>query len=898
MSNPIGQDRDEAIKKVGGILATPEPRPAFSDLKKLAKKLKALHEFRLARKLLAHCQKSFPPRKEAVWVTQQLALCTYKDEELLPAQRFAAALELLESIGLRRADINPAEIPPETLPETLALGGAVYKRMFEYSGQLENLHNALVLYRAAWQHDPRLDMGYGGVNAAYVLDLLASRLATVAVRAGAKLDEVERLRNEARQLRQEMAGVVSEAEKTDATLLQQYWYAVTLAEIHFGLRDYDQAGYWLAKAKGLEADEWERQTTFRQLVSLARMQGHVPPDEKTKPSDWGAPWKALAGFLGDGARGAFSCWRGKVGLALSGGGFRASLFHLGVLARLAEMDVLRSVEALSTVSGGSIVGAHYYLELQALLQKKQDAQITRDDYVQIVQRVQERFLKGVQKNLRTRVLTNLGCTLRMLVPSFLGQPPYSRSHRIGELYEAELYSQVGDEPLAGGPRTMPGLRVNPASTPSAAHFRPKFSNWQRAAKVPTLLLNTTSLNSGHSWQFTSSWMGEPPGLVGEEVDANVRYRRLYYQEAPTEELKNYRLGYAVAASACVPALFDPLVIKGLYPGRVVRLVDGGVHDNQGAQGLLDESCTFILCSDASGQMGDDPSPSDGMIGVPLRANSILGSRVREAEYQDLRAREENRALQGLFFIHLKQGLSSGTLDWVDCQDPRSERPRLNTTDYNVDRDLQRKLTGIRTDLDSFTEVEAYALMLSGYLMTEHQFKVLNERHHKDGNAGTWGGFDVHAGRRDWPFLALEPIMCKPSDSPDLRRKDLEKQLEVAAGLAFKVWCLVPALRAAAFGLPVGVIGALIWLAYQYWDQKVGLGPWSLGAVVVALALFIAGLVFPLLKLLDPRKAMRSWLLQVALGILGWGAANIQVWLFDPIFLKRGKLERLLRLPAE
>ena len=29
---------------------------------------------------------------------------------------------------------------------------------------------------------------------------------------------------------------------------------------------------------------------------------------------------------------------GKVGLALSGGGFRASLFHLGVLARLAELD--------------------------------------------------------------------------------------------------------------------------------------------------------------------------------------------------------------------------------------------------------------------------------------------------------------------------------------------------------------------------------------------------------------------------------------------------------------------------------------------------------------------------------------------------------------------------------
>jgi hypothetical protein len=35
----------------------------------------------------------------------------------------------------------------------------------------------------------------------------------------------------------------------------------------------------------------------------------------------------------------------KLGLALSGGGFRASFFHVGVLARMAEMRLLRRVEA-------------------------------------------------------------------------------------------------------------------------------------------------------------------------------------------------------------------------------------------------------------------------------------------------------------------------------------------------------------------------------------------------------------------------------------------------------------------------------------------------------------------------------------------------------------------------
>lgn len=47
----------------------------------------------------------------------------------------------------------------------------------------------------------------------------------------------------------------------------------------------------------------------------------------------------------------------KTGLALSGGGVRASVFHLGVLARLAETDLWKTLEHISTVSGGSLVTA-------------------------------------------------------------------------------------------------------------------------------------------------------------------------------------------------------------------------------------------------------------------------------------------------------------------------------------------------------------------------------------------------------------------------------------------------------------------------------------------------------------------------------------------------------------
>ena len=63
-------------------------------------------------------------------------------------------------------------------------------------------------------------------------------------------------------------------------------------------------------------------------------------------------------------------WKPGLGLGLSGGGFRASFFHLGVLARMAEMGMLRHVEVISTVSGGSIVGAAYYLGLKSLLESK------------------------------------------------------------------------------------------------------------------------------------------------------------------------------------------------------------------------------------------------------------------------------------------------------------------------------------------------------------------------------------------------------------------------------------------------------------------------------------------------------------------------------------------------
>ena len=49
--------------------------------------------------------------------------------------------------------------------------------------------------------------------------------------------------------------------------------------------------------------------------------------------------------------------RSGVALCLSGGGYRAALFHLGALRRLDELGVLSQVDTITSVSGGSIMAA-------------------------------------------------------------------------------------------------------------------------------------------------------------------------------------------------------------------------------------------------------------------------------------------------------------------------------------------------------------------------------------------------------------------------------------------------------------------------------------------------------------------------------------------------------------
>jgi NTE family protein len=70
--------------------------------------------------------------------------------------------------------------------------------------------------------------------------------------------------------------------------------------------------------------------------TIVMAKDHARPDDDTEPPDE----------------------RRGVALCLSGGGFRAALFHLGALRRLAEVGALGAVDTVSAVSGGSILAAH------------------------------------------------------------------------------------------------------------------------------------------------------------------------------------------------------------------------------------------------------------------------------------------------------------------------------------------------------------------------------------------------------------------------------------------------------------------------------------------------------------------------------------------------------------
>jgi predicted acylesterase/phospholipase RssA len=871
---------------------------ALGELRVLAESLKNERYFTYARQLFAlarkHRDAASLTAAERLKLVQRQALCTYRDPDLPADSRFTDALALLESIDL---------CTPNPSSETLGLAGAICKYQWKLGGLRRDLERSVSFYGKGATRDVTGDLGYTGINAAFTLDLLAQQVRGDAEAPAERHEEAPRealrLSAKAHAIRERIASELPPfIERPDkAEFKKQWWVPATLAEACFGLGRFREARFWLREGLALKPPKWELESTTRQLVALAVAQ-------KLDLAEGSEAQRTLRVILRDATYAVRGATIGKVGLALSGGGFRASLFHIGVLARMAELDMLRYVEVLSCVSGGSIVGAHYYLEVRRLLQEKPDAEITHADYIEIVRRLERDFLAATQKNLRLRLFAAWWPNVRSLF-----QPGYTRTTHLGWLFEKHIYSRVRDG-YASERRLLSELQIRPQG--DSPDFNPKLDNWARSAKAPILLLNATTLNTGHNWQFAVSWMGEPPLGASSPIDCNDILRRMYYWEAPRKH-RDVPLGLAVAASACVPSLFDPVEFRGLYPGRSVRLVDGGTHDNQGIVGLLEQECTVMLVSDASGQSSSENQPSEEILSVGLRSSNILMSRVREAEYRRLDLLRRASALGGLVFLHLKKDLDAANIDWVDCRDPNQDKiqDRKVLTSYGIPRSVQSELASIRTDLDSFSDNEGYALMLSGYRMMATEVQDSLSRLPL-----------IDHGQGPWNFLGIRDVVMEAAGR-ESDHADLLDQLRTGSKLLFKVWQIQPVLKylAKAVNL-VAAIAALIFAVLVAADgirlivgkvcsyfnfgacdmvaNLLGDASW-LGLVLARLGLRwpadiilgfgVLSLVFWLVHFLfGTRKSMTVIATGLVMVTVGWLFALINLYPLNGIYLRYGKVK--------
>jgi predicted acylesterase/phospholipase RssA len=474
----------------------------------------------------------------------------------------------------------------------------------------------------------------------------------------------------------------------------------------------------------------------------------------------------------------------KLGLALSGGGHRAAFFHIGVLARLAELGLLRPVQVISTVSGGSIVGALYYLHVKNLLESKADAEVTDGNYVDVVRAVEQEYREAAATNVRGSGWANPLKNFQMALPT------YTRTDRVGELYERRFYSKAwGDRPKANGRIRMRDLLIEPKG--HEGKFDPDDENAGRNAPVPILLLEATTLNTGHNWRFEAMYMGEPPrqgtadASLREDVDKNTILERTKWADLP-EACRDFPLGSAVASSACFPGGFPPMLVPGLFNDLVVELVDGGVHDNQGVEGLVDRGCTHWIISDGSGQMPDLARPSTRVPAVLGRVISIYGDAEREQRLLQLL-----RAGDTVAFMHLQTGLPAR--ERTPGGKVEEHEVALTSAGFGVLEEVQRALAQVRTDLDSFCEVEAWALMADSYQLTG-EIVPKKARLAALGTAGP---------DQEWPFEVVAEQLAQPSER-------FLKMLHASKERFLKPTRMTPLLLPLTLLLLLAGLGAAVW----------------------------------------------------------------------------------------
>jgi hypothetical protein len=528
----------------------------------------------------------------------------------------------------------------------------------------------------------------------------------------------------------------------------------------------------------------------------------------------------------------------KLGLALSGGGFRASYFHLGVLACLAENDILRHVDVLSCVSGGSIVGARYYLGLKYLLETKACDSICREDYIEVVAQVCGDFHVAVQRNIRASALN---------VPFGTLSPSVSIADRLGELYEKEIFLRA---PGLWDSRnlSLSSLKINPFVTRASTDVT---SVQSATAKPVELILNATCMNTGRLWCFTCEWMGPPPfdySLGG------IRLRRVRYSEAPGP-YREISLGMAVAASSCVPGLFEPVTFRQLYPDVTLR--------------LLSQDCNFIIVSDAGKSLQFRADPGAKIISTAFRSSEIAMQHLRD---ERLVGRVGMLPPDQMLGIALSSQQEI-TLDYLGSPQPHVV-PSFPEVKQPIPFFIRRHLEEIRTDLDAFSDTEAFSLMTAGYRIAQE--KLVHGRE-----------FDrpLRPAAVNWPFLRAEPLFIA-RNQPGRRLRWL---LRIGRFRFLRVCLLSRTAILISLLLITAVLLLLAQKVWVSWEQPVV----TYGGILTLAALLLGfGVIANFLELVAVRERPRAFLnraLIIFLLVLGRLVSSVYRFVVDPLWLRAGRL---------
>ena len=761
--------------------------------------------------------------------TRALALCLLQD----PTIPYRSHLDRPGRLDRARQALHEAQfLLGRTDPDLLCAAGQLEYLQWEQDGRREPLELALALFSdavALYQH--KFQRAEALERAAFLLDLLAY-LEIHAVGKGNTPETALSRQAKAQRYRNAILDETADLGIESATSRERMAMAATL----YGLGRSDEACAWLRAALAGDPKRGvDFESVIRQFVMLARIRTGTPRRTELTAQE---PWRTLSEYFG--SHTVASWLAGAVGLALSGGGFRASLFHLGVLAKLAELDLLRFVEVLSCVSGGSIVGAYYHLRLQHLLETREDRDLTQQDYVRLVERLIDDFLQAVQENIRGQALLSLRTNLRMMRKAWA-----SRSEQIAYLLDRVFFSVAATE-KQGAVLTMRSTRVRPLDG--------VIENWRRGAKLPELIINATALDSGLGWQITPEWMGDLAETRGDHRYVSFTGGTEYL----AKEAINLSLGHAVAASAAVPGVFEPIVMPFTSQGDVL-LADGGVADNQGIGALLDRGCRVMWISDASGQLVDEPLGGGGMIGSALRASEIQAKRLRDYVLEELESGVSSFVKS--VAIDLRKGA-------------RLHRRGIpgdgsDNTIYGFSPKIEDMLSRIRTDLDAFCDVEAYSLMVLGYRMLEREMS-------EEGRSAV----EASEGRCSWRFFEIESILKGAHLSPGTW--DAYSILDAAESRFFKAWKVVSWLPLLTWcAVAASVFGAARWWDATFWQT-----------VLLLTVVVCAG------KLMVRRGATDIVSRLTATMLLVWFPLLKVGTVFDRMYLAAGSLARLRETVAK